>query len=258
MAKRFTDTALNRQPWFRKLKPKMKCAVRFLFDECDVAGVWVIDMETLSYFVGEDVGLEELFSKINSDKQNRIEMFGKDKIFIPGFISFQYGELTENCKPHRPIISLLKKYGLYERVLIGYQKGIDTLEEKEKEMEQEQEKDFGKSENLLTIELPANVLEAAEMNQFTFTQNRNTDFVIQQWKVFLKERTNDPPLRRRQLLKSQSELNQYFLNWLRNKKPEKNGTHKQTSNGSKQAGANQLLASIQRDFAARGKTNLGE
>jgi hypothetical protein len=44
--------------------------------------------------------------------------------------------------------------------------------------------------------------------------------------------------------------------WEINKK--KDGTHKQSSNGSKQAGANQLLASIQRDFAARGKTNLGE
>jgi hypothetical protein len=150
MPKRFTDTDLNRQPWFRKLKPKMKCAVRFLFDECDKAGVWLIDMETLSYFIGEEVTIEELFEKINSDKGNRIEKFGRDKIFIPGFVAFQYGELTESCKPHRPIISLLKKYGLYERVLIGYQKGIDTLEEKDKdkEKEKEEEKDFGKPENL--------------------------------------------------------------------------------------------------------------
>ena len=135
--KRFCDTDLNRQPWFRKLKPKMKCAVRFLFDECDKAGVWIIDMETLSYFVGEEVTLAELFEKINSDKTDRIEKFGKDKIFIPGFIPFQYGDLSENCKPHRPIISLLKKYGLYERVLKGYLKGIDTLEEKEKDKDKE-------------------------------------------------------------------------------------------------------------------------
>src|SRR5438552_4104796 len=104
---RFTDTGLNRQPWFRKLKPKMKCAVRFLFDECDKAGVWIIDMETLSYFVGEDVTLHELFEKINSDKENRIEMFGADKIFIPGFVAFQYGELSEDCRPHKKIIALL-------------------------------------------------------------------------------------------------------------------------------------------------------
>lgn len=155
MAKRFTDTGLNRQPWYRRLKPKLKCAIRFLFDECDQTGVWSVDMEALSYFVGEDVSYEELFKGVNADKDNRIEKFGRDKIFIPGFIEFQYGSLSENCKPHKPIFSLLKKHGLYERVLIGYAKGIDTLQEKEKdkeeEIEKETEKDFGKSENLSMI-----------------------------------------------------------------------------------------------------------
>lgn len=140
MPKRFTDTKLGREPWFRKLSCKLKCAVRFLFDECDNAGVWVIDMESMSFFVGEDIELQDFLSKINIGKK-RLEMFGPDKIFIPGFIHFQYGELTENCKPHRPIISLLKKYGLYERVLKGYDKGIETLEEKEKDKEKEKEED---------------------------------------------------------------------------------------------------------------------
>jgi len=129
MGKRFTDTNLNRQPWFRKLSPKIKCAVRFLFDECDNAGVWIIDMESMSFFIGETVEKEELFLKVNSDKVDRIETFGKDKIFIPGFVSFQYGKLSEDCRPHKPIIQLLKKYNLYERVLVGYSKGINTLED---------------------------------------------------------------------------------------------------------------------------------
>lgn len=145
MSKRFTDTGLNRQPWFRKMNTKMKCAVRFLFDECDVAGVWNIDMETMSYFVGEEVTLKELFENINSDKSNRIEKFRGDKIFIPGFIEFQYGELSEKCAPHKPIIKKLKNYDLYERVLKGYLKGSETLEEKDKykEKEEEEEKDKG-------------------------------------------------------------------------------------------------------------------
>lgn len=227
MAKRFTDTGLNRQPWFRKLKPKMKCAVRFLFDECDNAGVWITDMETMSYFIGEDVTLEELFCNVNTDKINRIEKFGADKIFIPGFIAFQYGELTESCKPHRPIISLLKKYDLYERVLKGYQKGIETLEEKEKEQEKEKEKeDRGAGKGLLKVntsmEIPPNVLEAAEMNQWTLHQSRNTEFIHSQWKVFLKERNNDPPIKVRTYTSNPPELYQYFLNWIRNKAPKKN------------------------------------
>lgn len=139
--KRFTDTNLNREPWFRKLKPRLKCAVRFLFDECDNAGIWVIDMETLTYFIGEEVGLDELLMTVNSDKVDRIELIREGKLFIPGFIDFQYGELSEYCKPHQKVISILKKYGLLERVYKGYSKGISTLQEEEVDKEEDKEED---------------------------------------------------------------------------------------------------------------------
>lgn len=218
--KRFTDTGLNKQPWFRKLKPKMKCAIRFIFDECDKAGVWVIDMETLSYFVGEDVTLDELFEKVNSDKQNRIEKFGGDKIFIPGFVAFQYGELSEDCRPHKPIIALLKKYGLYDRVLVGYSKGINTLEDKTiQEKDKEEENDFGKYENLLQIPINDVTLEAAERNQYDLTKQKNTEFIKSQFEIFKLERSNDPPIKKRDYIKYPARLYSHFLNWLRNKKP---------------------------------------
>jgi uncharacterized protein YdaU (DUF1376 family) len=41
-------------------------------------------------------------------------------------------------------------------------------------------------------------------------------------------------------------------------KKQVNGAHKQTTHGSKQAGAHQLLASIKNEFAARGKSDYGE
>jgi len=137
--KRFTDTNLNREPWFRKLKPKTKCAIRFLFDECNAAGIWVIDMETLSYFVGEEVTLDELLPAVNSDKADRIEVFNDDKLFIPGFVEFQYGRLSEDCKPHKKIIALLSKYNLLDRVYKGYTKGINTLQEEEEDKEEEKD-----------------------------------------------------------------------------------------------------------------------
>jgi hypothetical protein len=142
MPKRFVDTTLGREPWFRKLSTKMKCAVRFLYDECDNIGVWVIDMETMSYFIGEEVTIEELFFHMNSDKDNRIELFKKDKIYIPQFISFQYGMLTDTCRPHRPIIEKLKKHGLLNRVSDTLSNTLsDTLEEKDKDKEKEQEQE---------------------------------------------------------------------------------------------------------------------
>jgi len=73
--------------------------------------------------------------------------------------------------------------------------------------------------------LSVTTLEAAEMNQFTHTKNKNTDFVKSQWRIFLTERSNDPPKR----WQSISELNKYFLNFLRDKFP-KNGTAYQRNN----------------------------
>jgi hypothetical protein len=72
--------------------------------------------------------------------------------------------------------------------------------------------------------LPVFTLEAAEMNQFTHTKSRNTDFIKNQWETFLTERMNDPPEKKIQYRKIQ-DLTTYFLNWNRNKFPT-NGTHK--------------------------------
>lgn len=93
------------------------------------------------------------------------------------------------------------------------------------------QKDFGKSENLLKIPIPPNVLEAAEMNQYDFTKNRNTEFIKSQWQIFLKERVHDPPTKRKAYESDHSQLFQYFLNWIRNKFPKdgttkRNGAHK--------------------------------
>jgi hypothetical protein len=89
------------------------------------------------------------------------------------------------------------------------------------------EKGVGK-ENPLDVDqaLPKNVLEAAEMNQFTHTKSLNTDFILSSWKTFLNERVHDPPLKVKGYIKNPSELYQYFLNWIRNKFPKKevNGT----------------------------------
>lgn len=145
MAKRFTDTDLWEKEWFMQLSPKLKCLTRFIYDRCDGVGVWSPNWTMASMFIGEKVGIDDL-AQIDEGKQ--FEVLENGKIFIPDFCEFQYGQLTEKCKPHIKWIRELKKHGLFERVSKGYRKGINTLEEKEKE--KEEEKDFGKSENLLS------------------------------------------------------------------------------------------------------------
>jgi len=138
MAKRFRDTSISREAWYRKLSSVYKCTWSFLCDDCDAVGMWNIDMDAIVFYLGQEIDIDDFIACVNTDKV-RLEKYGRDKIFITGFVDFQYGELTEKCKPHLKYIQLLKKYNLLDRVFKGYAKGIHTLEEKEEEKEQEEE-----------------------------------------------------------------------------------------------------------------------
>jgi hypothetical protein len=70
---------------------------------------------------------------------HQFEILPDGKWFDKDFCNFQYGELSEDCNPHRKYIELLKKAGLFKRVSEGYSKGTHTLEEQEKEEEEEKE-----------------------------------------------------------------------------------------------------------------------
>ena len=140
MAKRFVDTELWNKVWYQELNIKEKILVKYIFEQCDCAGVWDINFRLASFIIGETVSIKDIDS-IN-EKNLLFEIFDNDKIFVIDFIKFQYGSLSENCKPHKPIIEKLKKYNLYERVFKGYSKGIETLEEKEQVQEKEKEKEI--------------------------------------------------------------------------------------------------------------------
>lgn len=105
--KRFTDIDKWDKAWYRKLTPKMKCLWAYLTDRCDQAGIWEADFEAASFYIGEDVNKDDLI-----EFGRRVVPFDDDKYRIVGFIDFQYGKLSPNCKAHVPIYRLLEKYGL--------------------------------------------------------------------------------------------------------------------------------------------------
>lgn len=142
MAKRFTDTDLWDKEWFMELSMKHKLLIKLLFAKCDVAGVWSPNWALASSYIGEKVNKSDL-----EILAKHIEFLPDGRIFVVDFVSFQYGVLTEKCAPHRKIIALLKKYGLFERVSVGYRKGIDTLQEEEEDKEEDKEKEKGKEED---------------------------------------------------------------------------------------------------------------
>lgn len=132
MAKRFTDTEIWNDPWFRKLSLEAKTFWRFLLDRCDAAGYWKKDYEMSTFQCGFEM-TDEVILEINNGKE-RIKDHGMH-LEVVDFISFQYGTLKADVNPHKPIIRLLEYYQSK-----GYRKGINTLKDKEQDKDKEQER----------------------------------------------------------------------------------------------------------------------
>jgi len=125
MSKRFVDTELWQKEWFQDLSLKEKILIKYIFENCDCAGVWNGNFKMASFIIGEKVSIEDL-EEINK-KKHQFDILNNNNIFVSDFIKFQYGELSEKCKPHTKVISMLKHYGLYERVMKEYANGIEAV-----------------------------------------------------------------------------------------------------------------------------------
>lgn len=123
MSKRFTAVEKWDDPWFHELDSNHKLAWIFLLDKCSAAGIWNVNKPLIIFHVG-------LFPSIEAFG-GRVTEVSADKWFIKKFIEFQYGDLSEDCKPHLAVIKELKKYGLY----IPFEYPFQRVQEKEKEKE---------------------------------------------------------------------------------------------------------------------------
>lgn len=152
MAKRFTDTNKYRKRFFRSLPGAYKLLWDFLYHDCDHAGIWIVDFEIAQQFVGKDMPItyeqaEELF---NNDEIRVIPFDNDKKWFIPSFITFQYGKLSEKNRAHASVIQMLKKFNLLNEDLSPISEKLKPLWElpkgdkdmvKEMDMDKELEKE---------------------------------------------------------------------------------------------------------------------
>jgi hypothetical protein len=111
MAKRFVDTSLFDKAWFRKLPPKIKCLWEYVRLKCDQVGVLDVDLDLVSFQVGEEITIDDFYFL-----KDHIVFLSETKILVKDFIHFQYGTLSENCNPHKPIIALAKKHLKNEKI----------------------------------------------------------------------------------------------------------------------------------------------
>src|SRR3990167_4119628 len=91
MAKRFTSTEKWEDVWFRRLPIKQKCIWQYLCDRCDNAGVWSIDYDMMSFYIGDRCDQSDI-DRLNIGKE-RIRYFNSDYIVIFDFIPYQIGNI---------------------------------------------------------------------------------------------------------------------------------------------------------------------
>lgn len=140
MAKRDRDSNIWKDKFYRSLPPLYKCFWDFINDDCDNAGVWVVDFQDAKLKIGKKINPEkaiELFSE-------RIQIFANgDKWYITSFIEnvlgFKVDELNPAHKFQKQIIDLLSKHEIqkdrvYPDTLQSVQKGKDIDKGKDKEV----------------------------------------------------------------------------------------------------------------------------
>jgi hypothetical protein len=142
MSKRFIDTEIWDKSKFFDAPDSQKLLCLFIASKCDCVGVFKMAMPLIRAYLGDEITKDDILS-IPMD----IIEISDGVYWLKKFCDFQYGELKESCKPHRKYIEMLQKNGLYEKVLKGYTKGIETLQEKEKEKEQDKEKEKEEEED---------------------------------------------------------------------------------------------------------------
>jgi hypothetical protein len=134
--KRFTDTDKWRDSWFRALSPDYKLAMLYIYDNCDAAGVFDPDLGLADFIIGKPVDWVGMLTAAG----DRIAVLKGGKWHLTRFIEFQYGALSDDCKPHLNVIRLLNSHGI-ERVSKGYSKGQGKGKGKGKGNDKEKDKD---------------------------------------------------------------------------------------------------------------------
>jgi hypothetical protein len=142
MAKRFSDTEKWKKPFIRTLPSEYKLFWLYLLDDCDHAGIWHVDLEIAEIKLGIKLSIEKARGLFSS----KVVAFDNGtKWFLPGFIAFQYGELSELNRAHKSVIAQLNKYDL-----MGHISPLEGAKDKDKDKDMDKDKgslsEFNKNE----------------------------------------------------------------------------------------------------------------
>ena len=155
MPRRLIDTEVFNKKFMREIPVEYIAFWIYLFCRCDHAGIWEKDFKLASLMLNKKIDESKAFEYFNRNKIRVIDINGRDKWFIPGYIEEQYKKgLKPGNNAHDSCISILNKYNLIDS---EYRISKDILApneplirpwpgDKEKEEEKEEEKEREKEE----------------------------------------------------------------------------------------------------------------
>lgn len=170
MAKRMADTDIWTKDWYLDLPIKKKLLLKFIFDNCDCAGVYEISYRTLRNCFNEEVTKEDF------EGLKQIRFIDENKVFVEDFIKFQYGvtTLNPNNSVHKGIIRCLEKHKPFPNPLL-------TVKDKDKVKDQNKDQDKDQD-----------IAPNKDKNQDK-NQNKDMNFDIKNHNDFIKnDITNNP------------------------------------------------------------------
>lgn len=115
----------------------------------------------ISFQIGENVSLGDL-----DQFGDRVRVLDNGKIWLTGFISFQYGTLSKACPAHKPVFKAIKLHGLDTLLNRVSDRVSNTLQDKEKDKEKEKDSDGGAGEE---VETQSTAEDQAEFNPLSRT-----------------------------------------------------------------------------------------
>jgi hypothetical protein len=132
MSKRFMDSNLWESSWFIDLSPEHKNLWQYLERNCDCSGIWEIDIPQLKRKIGySEINLSSFINGVNMGYDNLtgdsitvkriIFICNNTKLWLTGFISFQYEKGKSGVNPNIPaiigVLNRLKENEIYELAL---------------------------------------------------------------------------------------------------------------------------------------------
>ena len=140
MAKRFTDSEKWKKSFLRGLEGAYKLLWFYILDNCNHAGIWDIEFDVAQLRIGEDMIIEQ--GKAEQLFKDKIIIFDNNKKwFIPCFVEFQYGQLSQDNRAHKSVIIILKKYKLFKGLRRSLQAHKDKDKDKDKELDKDKDKE---------------------------------------------------------------------------------------------------------------------